>query len=115
MNNKIIYLFILNVYLSFSFKCGNDIIKKAPEIISITNSQNNKSRRLDSYHPISFYADYTQMENDQINYKLNVSYINFLKSSLQLSLDLFNELLQVKRNGNIVIKNPEKCSEKIKY
>ena len=30
-------------------------------------------------------------------------------------MDLFSELLQVKRNRNIVIKNPEKCSEKIKY
>ena len=67
INNKIIYIFILCFYLSFSFKCGHDIIKKAPEIINITNSKNNKSRRLDSYHPISFYVDYTQMENNQIN------------------------------------------------
>lgn len=29
-------------------------------------------------------------------------------------MDLFSELLQVKRNGNIVIKNPEKCSKRIK-
>ena len=55
------------------------------------------------------------MENDQINYNLNSSHINFLKSALSLTLELFSELLQVKRNGNIVIKEPNKCTEKIKF
>ena len=115
INNKILYLIALSFSLSFSFKCGHDAIKKAPKILNLTTSQNNKSRRLNSYHPISFYVDYTQMENDQINYNLSSSYVNFIKSSLQLSLELFSELLKVKRNGNIKIKNPEECDEKIKY
>lgn len=115
MNNKILYLLNLFFSLSFCFKCGHDKIKKAPKILNITIPQNDKSRRLDSYHPISFYVDYTQMENDQINYNLNSSYINFLKSALQLSLEIFSELLQVKLNGNTVIKEPDKCGEKIKY
>ena len=115
INNKILYLIALSFSLCFSFKCGHDAIKKAPKILNLTTSRNNKSRRLNSYHPISFYVDYTQMENDQINYNLSSSYVNFIKSSLQLSLELFSELLKVKRNGNIKIKNPEKCFEKIKY
>ena len=97
---------------SFSFKCGHDKIKKIPKIINNSIVKNNTTRRLDdTYHPISFFIDYTQMEKDSIG---DSTYINFLKSAIDSTLEIFRNLIKVKRTEKLLFSSPN-CYEKIKY
>ena len=105
MKYKILYFFIFfNLSFVFSFKCGHEKIKIKPKILNNSFIEDNKTRRLDSYHPISFFVDYTQMDKFE-----NTTYIDFLKSSINETLKLFSELIKVKRSQKIVIPNPTKC------
>ena len=97
---------------SFSFKCGHDKIKKIPKIINNSLVKNNTNRRLDTYHPISFFIDYTQMEKDSIG---DSTYINFLKSAINSTLEIFENLIKVKRTEKLVFNTSLNCYEKIKY
>ena len=97
---------------SFSFKCGHDKIKKIPKIINNSIVKNNSTRCLDdTYHPISFFIDYTQMEKDSIG---DSTYINFLKSAIDSTLETFRNLIKVKRTEKLLFSSPD-CYEKIKY
>ena len=110
MKSKILNFFILILSLSliFSFKCGHEKIKIKPKILNNSYIKDNKTRRLDSYHPISFFVDYTQMDKYE-----NKEYINFLKSSIDDTLKLFHELIKVKRTRKIRINDPKVCTESI--
>ena len=112
MSFKILYYFILflNFSLLFSFKCGHDKIKQTPKILNDSIIINNSTRRLDSYHSISFFVDYTQMDSDGYG---TSSYRSFIKNSISTSLKVFSELLKVKRSGKLSISRPTECSSKI--
>ena len=97
---------------SFSFKCGHDKIKQIPKIINNSLVKNNTTRRLDTYHPISFFIDYTQMEKDSIG---DSTYINFLKSAINSTLEIFENLIKVKRTEKLVFDTSLNCYKKIKY
>ena len=58
MKSKILNFFILILSLSliFSFKCGHEKIKIKPKILNNSYIKDNKTRRLDSYNPISFFC-----------------------------------------------------------
>jgi hypothetical protein len=107
MASKILFYFILvlNFSLLFSFKCGHDLIKQIPKILNDSTTTNNSTRRLDSYHSISFFVDYTQMDSDSTT----LEYKNFIKQSINSSLKVFSELLKVKRSDKLAITNPEYC------
>ena len=110
---KILYYFILflNFSLLFSFKCGHDKIKKTPKILNDSFIKNDSTRRLDeSYHSISFFVDYSQIEYDGYGSK---EYINFIKKSIDSTLDVFSNLLKVKRSGKLSISNPKDCTDEI--
>ena len=113
MKYNIFYFLIVffNLSLVFSFKCGHDKIKKIPKIINDSIISDNKNRRLnDSYHSISFFVDYTQMDNEKYG---SLEYRNFLKTSINSTLKIFSELIKVKRSKYIAIPNPTNCSNKI--
>ena len=110
---KILYYFILflNFSLLFSFKCGHDKIKKTPKILNDSFIKNNSTRRLDdSYHSISFFVDYSQIEYDGYGTK---EYINFIKKSIDSTLEVFSNLLKVKRSEKISISKPYECTDEI--
>lgn len=113
---KLFLLIIIIIFtISFSFKCGHNQIKKPPKIVN--NSiikNNNKTRNLETYHPISFYIDYSTMDKYFINFP-NEPYQNFLKSAINSTLEIFSQLLKVKRKGNLRIPPPYECSGKINY
>ena len=102
--------FFLSIF-SFSFKCGHDKIKKIPKIANDSLIENNKRRLDDTYHSISFFVDYTQLDRDSAD----STYKNFLKSAIESTLKIFSELIKVKRTKNLVFKNPAECSDKITY
>jgi leishmanolysin len=104
------FILFLNFSLLFSFKCGHDLIKQTPKILNYSTTSNNSTRRLDSYHPISFFVDYTQMDSDTA---VTPEYKGFIKESINSSLQVFSELLKVKRSGNLKIQNPGGCNSKI--
>ena len=105
MKLKIFYLFIFFIFsFVFSFKCGHEKIKMKPKVLNNSLIEDNKTRRLDSYHPISFFVDYTQMDKYE-----NKTYVNFLKSSINATLKIFSELIKVKRSHKIAIGNPNSC------
>ena len=113
MKDNIFYFFILFFNLSlvvFSFKCGHDKIKKIPKIINDSIISDNKNRRLDSYHSISFFVDYTQMDKGEYG---SLEYRNFLKTSINSTLKIFSELIKVKRSKYIAIPAPTNCTNKI--
>ena len=113
MKYNIFYFLIVffNLSLVFSFKCGHDKIKKIPKIINDSIISDNKNRRLnDSYHSISFFVDYTQMDNEKYG---SLEYRNFLKASINSTLEIFSELIKVKRSKYIAIPNPTYCSNEI--
>jgi hypothetical protein len=106
---KILYYFILflNFSLLFSFKCGHDKIKKAPKILNDSIIKNDSTRRLDdSYHPISFFVDYTQINYDGYG---TSEYINFIKNSIDSTLEVFSNLLKVKRSKKLIFSRPDYC------
>ena len=105
-------ILFLNFSLLFSFKCGHNKINKPPKILNDSIIINDATRQLDeSYHSISFFVDYTQMDYDGYG---TPNYINFLKNSIDSTLQVFSELLRVKRSGKLSISNPLECSSKIK-
>ena len=107
-----IFVILSIVSLSFSYKCAHDKYKKIPKILNTSSDiEDNKTRRLDSYHSMSFFVDYTQLDRDSVSN----SYKIFLKEAISSTLNLFSELLKVKRTKKISIKNPFECSEYIKY
>ena len=106
-----IFLMIIFFTFSFSFKCGHDKIKTIPKIVNNSIIRDNKTRRLDNiYHPISFYVDYTQFDKSYVNNE----YKKFLKSAINSTLEIFSNLIKVKRTGKISIPNPTECSFRIK-
>jgi len=107
-----IFVILSIVSLSFSFKCGHDKYKKIPKIEHTSSEiQNDKTRRLDSAHSMSFFVDYTQLDRDNVSN----SYKKFLKETIEDTLKLFSELLKVRRTSKISIKNPLDCYNEIKY
>ena len=64
MKAKILYFFILilSLFSISSFECGHDKIKTIPKILKGSIIKDNKTRRLDSYHSISFFVDYSQLD-----------------------------------------------------
>ena len=56
------------------------------------------NHRLDSYHSISFFVDYTQMDKGVYG---SLEYRNFLKTSNKSTLKIFSELIKVKRSKYI--------------
>ena len=115
MATKILYYFILflNFSLLFSFKCGHDKIKKAPKILNDSIIKNDSTRRLDdSYHPISFFVDYTQINYDGYG---TSEYINFIKKSIDSTLEVFSNLLKVKRSKKLIFSRPDYCYEITRY
>ena len=75
MKLKIFFLFIFFIFsFVFSFKCGHEKIKMKPKVLNNSLIEDNKIRRLDSYHPISFFVDYTQMDKYE-----NKTYVGFFK------------------------------------
>jgi hypothetical protein len=113
MATKILYYFILflNFSLLFSFKCGHDKIKKAPKILNDSIIKNDSTRRLDdSYHPISFFVDYTQINYDGYG---TSEYINFIKNSIDSTLEVFSNLIKVKRSKKLIFSQPIKCTKEI--
>ena len=111
MKNKILYffIFILSLFLVYSFKCGHDKIEHIPKILN-DSLINGKNRLLDTYQSISFFVDYTQMEYDQYG---DTEYRNFLKTAIEKTLNIFSELIKVKSSGKLIIENPTDCSKKI--
>ena len=113
MKIKTLYYLILflNFSLLFSFKCGHDKIKKPPKILNDSIITNDSNRKLDdSYHSISFFIDYTQMNYDSYG---TSEYRNFIKKSIDSTTKVFSELLKVKRSGKISISQPTGCSRRI--
>jgi len=113
MKTKTLYYLILflNFSFLFSFKCGHDKIKKPPKRLNDSFIINDTTRKLDdSYHSISFFVDYTQMNYDAYG---TSEYRNFIKKSIDSTIKVFSELIKVKRTGNLSIKNPLRCSQKI--
>jgi leishmanolysin len=101
----------LNFSLLFSFKCGHDKIKKAPKILNDSIIKNDSTRRLDdSYHPISFFVDYTQINYDGYG---TSEYINFIKNSIDSTLEVFSNLIKVKRSKKLIFSQPIKCTKEI--
>ena len=102
----------MNFSLLFSFKCGHDKIKKPPKILndSIIIDDDSTRKLDDSYHSISFFIDYTQMNYNAYG---TSDYRNFIKNSINSTIKVFSELLKVKRSGRISINNPAGCSRKI--
>ena len=103
------FIFIFSFSLIYSFKCGHNKIKKIPKILNDSIIKDNKNRKLDSYHSISFFVDYTQMDYDSYG---SIEYRNFLKSSINSTLKIFSELIKVKRSTKIAIQDPKSCIEK---
>ena len=113
MKIKIFYYFIFNSILFVSsFKCGHDKIQIIPKILNDSIIKDNKTRRLDSPHSISFFVDYTQMDYDKYG---NDEYRNFLKSSINSTLKIFSELLKVKNFRGIRFSEPINCYKITKY
>ena len=113
MKTKTLYYLILflNFSLLFSFKCGHDKIKKPPKILNDSIITNDSNRKLDdSYHSISFFIDYTQMNYDSYG---TSEYRNFIKKSIDSTTKVFSELLKVKRSGKISISQPTGCYKSI--
>ena len=102
--------FSLSIF-SFSFKCGHDKIKQIPKIANDSLIENNKRRLDDTFHPISFFVDYSQMDNDSAN----STYKNYLKEVINSTLEIFSELIKVKRTKNLKFTNPRNCSSRITY
>ena len=112
MKIKKIFLLIIFFTFSFSFKCGHDKIKTTPKIVKNSFIRDNKTRRLDNtYHPISFYVDYTQFDY-YYGYR-TTEYNQFLKSVINSTLEIFSKLIKVKRTGKISIPKPTNCTKKI--
>ena len=105
MNYHHLFILINILYTIYSFKCGHNIIKK-PEIkiINQTNEENNKSRKLSSYHSIQIYIDNEILLSQVNNGEIASTYYNNLIKVLSKATNYFSKLLTV--DGSSSIKLP---------
>ena len=114
MKIKIFLFLILFFTFSYSFKCGHDELKTIPpKIVNNSINKDNNNRRLDTYHPISFYVDYSHFDTLKLFTK-NDKILPFYKEAINSTLEIFSKLIKVKRKGNIKIPSDYgTCSSKI--
>ena len=114
MKIKIFLILILFFTFSYSFKCGHDELKtNPPKIVNNSINNDNNNRRLDTYHSISFYVDYSHLDALKL-YKSLEKIIPFFKEAINSTLKIFSKLIKVKRKGKIKIpSNYETCSSHI--
>ena len=114
MKIKIFLILILFFTFSYSFKCGHDELKTIPpKIINNSINKDNNNRRLDTYHPISFYVDYSHFDTLKLFTKYD-KILPFYKEAINSTLEIFSKLIKVKRKGNIKIPSDYgTCSSKI--
>ena len=86
----------------FSFKCGFNSLPrpKIQSILPINNTSNQNLRTLSSYHPLKIYVDYEPIENSLLEETLNS-----IKSAFDLSLSIFQQLLSISNNENILLRH----------
>ena len=102
MNYHHLFILINILYIIYSFKCGHNIIKK-PEIkiINQTNEEDNKSRKLSSYHSIQIYIDNEILLSQVNNGEIASTYYNNLIKVLSKATNYFSKLLTVDGSSSI--------------
>ena len=91
-----LFIFFSIFFVSLSFKCGYNEIKK-PEIKIINETENidSKRRKLSSTHNIDIYIDYEILKSQVSSREITSSYYNNLASALNLTINYISKLLIV--------------------
>ena len=91
-----LFIFFSIFFVSLSFKCGyNEIKKPELKIINETENIDSKRRKLSSTHNIDIYIDYEILKSQVSSREITSSYYNNLASALNLTINFISKLLIV--------------------
>ena len=91
-----LFIFFSIFFVSLSFKCGyNEIKKPELKIINETENIDSKRRKLSSTHNIDIYIDYEILISQVSSGEITSSYYNNLASALNLTINYISKLLIV--------------------
>ena len=91
-----LFIFFSIFFVSLSFKCGyNQLKKKELKIIDETSNPNLKTRKLSSSHKMNIYIDYEILQHQFSIGKITYDYYNNLSMALNSTKNYISELLNV--------------------
>ena len=97
MNSIILFIFFFNQQFVHSYKCGTELIKKKPFIISNDKINHNKRKLSTEYTPIKIKVDFTEL-----GYQVSKPELNFWMKVFPDVIKYFQSLFLV-RHDNIQV------------